>query len=277
MLALAYDAALRREELCLLATDDLDPAHRTLRVRAETAKTRRGRVVPYSAVGGQLLAGYLPASPLDHSRAGRVVRVRVAAQLGGSRSVEVDVVKSGPLDRGPRRGTGVQHAHAAASVSDRSRAVGVGTASDHDVRGTSKHADDAEVHPSIGPRARSEKLRRRVAEIHAQRVCSDRRGARMSAVLLVVSFAVACCEARGWERWVAAPSLSQWIPANGPATRGAVRSRVTRANRDRTYPPRRCEKTGEQISALGRHRFAAAGTPRQSERMRRERPERSRA
>ena len=59
MLALAYDAALRREELCLLATDDLDPAHRTLRVRAETTKTRRARVVPYSAVGGQLLAGYL--------------------------------------------------------------------------------------------------------------------------------------------------------------------------------------------------------------------------
>ena len=59
MLALAYDAALRREELCLLGTDDLDPAHRTLRVRAETTKTRRGRVVPYSTVAGQLLAGYL--------------------------------------------------------------------------------------------------------------------------------------------------------------------------------------------------------------------------
>ena len=59
MLALAYDAALRREELCLLATDDLDPAHRMLRVRAETTKTRRGRMVPYSAVAGQLLAGYL--------------------------------------------------------------------------------------------------------------------------------------------------------------------------------------------------------------------------
>lgn len=59
MLALAYDAALRREELCLLRTDDLDPAHRTITVRAETTKTRRGRVVPYSAVAGQLLAGYL--------------------------------------------------------------------------------------------------------------------------------------------------------------------------------------------------------------------------
>jgi integrase/recombinase XerD len=59
MLALAYDAALRREELCLLGTDDLDPAHRTVRVRAETTKSRRGRVVPYSPVTGQLLAGYL--------------------------------------------------------------------------------------------------------------------------------------------------------------------------------------------------------------------------
>ncbi|MGO9103677.1 tyrosine-type recombinase/integrase [Mycobacterium sp.] len=59
MLALAYDAALRREELCSLRTEDLDPAHRTLRVRAETTKTRRGRVVPYSAATGVLLSGYL--------------------------------------------------------------------------------------------------------------------------------------------------------------------------------------------------------------------------
>jgi integrase/recombinase XerD len=59
MLALAYDAALRREELCSLRTEDLDPAHRTLRVRAETTKTRRERVVPYSATTGVLLSGYL--------------------------------------------------------------------------------------------------------------------------------------------------------------------------------------------------------------------------
>lgn len=59
MLALAYDAALRREELCLLRTDDLDPAHRMVRVRAETTKTRRERVVPYSAPTGVLLGEYL--------------------------------------------------------------------------------------------------------------------------------------------------------------------------------------------------------------------------
>jgi integrase/recombinase XerD len=59
MLALAYDAALRREELCLLGSDDLDPAHRIITVRAETTKTRRSRAVPYSAVAGRLLAAYL--------------------------------------------------------------------------------------------------------------------------------------------------------------------------------------------------------------------------
>jgi site-specific recombinase XerD len=59
MLALAYDAALRREELCSLRTDDLDPAYRTLRVRAETTKTRREWVVPYSAATGVLLSDYL--------------------------------------------------------------------------------------------------------------------------------------------------------------------------------------------------------------------------
>src|SRR5437879_51986 len=59
MLALAYDAALRREELCLLRSDDVDPAFRTLRVRAETTKSRRERIVPYSAASGQLLRAYL--------------------------------------------------------------------------------------------------------------------------------------------------------------------------------------------------------------------------
>ncbi len=69
MLALAYDAALRREELCSLRTDDLDPAYRTLRVRAETTKTRRERVVPYSAPTGLLLAEYLRhRSTLSRSR-----------------------------------------------------------------------------------------------------------------------------------------------------------------------------------------------------------------
>jgi integrase/recombinase XerD len=59
MLALAYDAGLRREELCSLRSDDIDPPRRTLRVGAESTKGRRERVVPYSASRSELLFRYL--------------------------------------------------------------------------------------------------------------------------------------------------------------------------------------------------------------------------
>lgn len=59
MLALSYDCALRREELCALQTSDLDPAHRLVTIRAETTKTKAGRVVPYSAPTDDLLVAYL--------------------------------------------------------------------------------------------------------------------------------------------------------------------------------------------------------------------------
>lgn len=59
MLALSYDAALRREELCSLLIGDIDPAQRLLRVRAETTKNRQERMVPYSAATGTLLSVYL--------------------------------------------------------------------------------------------------------------------------------------------------------------------------------------------------------------------------
>lgn len=59
MLAVAYDAGLRREELCRLDARDVEPAHRLLRIRAETSKSRQDRVVPYSETSGVLLAAYL--------------------------------------------------------------------------------------------------------------------------------------------------------------------------------------------------------------------------
>lgn len=59
MLALAYDAGLRREELCLLQTADIDPAHRLLHIRPETTKNRQERVVPYSPVASSLYQDYL--------------------------------------------------------------------------------------------------------------------------------------------------------------------------------------------------------------------------
>lgn len=59
MVALAYDAALRREELCVLAIADIDPTHRVLRVRAETTKNHKERIVPFSTHTGTLYQQYL--------------------------------------------------------------------------------------------------------------------------------------------------------------------------------------------------------------------------
>jgi integrase/recombinase XerD len=63
MLAMSYDAGLRREELCLLETRDIDPSRRTIRIRAETTKNRRSRVLPYSVTTDELYGQYL-----DHRR-----------------------------------------------------------------------------------------------------------------------------------------------------------------------------------------------------------------
>jgi integrase len=69
MLAIAYGSALRREELCSLRTEDVDPARRLLRIRPETTKNRQERVVPYSAAIGTLYAAYLEhRRSLSHER-----------------------------------------------------------------------------------------------------------------------------------------------------------------------------------------------------------------
>ncbi len=59
MLALAYDGALRREELVSLDVDDLEPAWSLVHLRAETTKSQRAREVTFGAATGQLLVAYL--------------------------------------------------------------------------------------------------------------------------------------------------------------------------------------------------------------------------
>src|SRR5262249_32690813 len=60
MWMLAYDAALRREELCSLQTADIDPSSRLVRIRAETTKGRaRDRIIPFSPVTTELFRDYL--------------------------------------------------------------------------------------------------------------------------------------------------------------------------------------------------------------------------
>ena len=60
LLLLAYDGALRREELVTLEIGDFDFAYHQIRIRAEHAKNRRERVVGYGQVTSRLLEAYLP-------------------------------------------------------------------------------------------------------------------------------------------------------------------------------------------------------------------------
>lgn len=59
MLVWAYDAALRREELCGLHTASIDPAHRLLRISPDTTKGHRERTVPYGEATNRLYMAYL--------------------------------------------------------------------------------------------------------------------------------------------------------------------------------------------------------------------------
>jgi len=59
MILVAYDGALRREELVCLRADDYDRPRALLQVRAETSKSGRDRWVPLSPFGQRALDHYL--------------------------------------------------------------------------------------------------------------------------------------------------------------------------------------------------------------------------
>jgi integrase/recombinase XerD len=59
MLALAYDAGLRREELCTLLVTDINPGQRLVTIRAEVTKSKNGRTIPYSEPTAALYKLYL--------------------------------------------------------------------------------------------------------------------------------------------------------------------------------------------------------------------------
>jgi site-specific recombinase XerD len=63
MILVAYDGALRREELVSLRLDDHDRHRALLKIRAETSKSGRDRWVPLSPIGQRVLDHYL-----DHER-----------------------------------------------------------------------------------------------------------------------------------------------------------------------------------------------------------------
>ena len=89
MIALAYDGALRREELVLLDVGDFEPAYSLIRLRAVTTKSKRSREVTYGAASAQLFTQYLAIRRQLVGRApGRLLlstsRRNRAAPLGAS-------------------------------------------------------------------------------------------------------------------------------------------------------------------------------------------------
>uniref|UniRef100_UPI003F494870 tyrosine-type recombinase/integrase n=1 Tax=Nonomuraea bangladeshensis TaxID=404385 RepID=UPI003F494870 len=59
MLALAYDGALRREELVHLEVGDFEPAYCLIHLRAETTKSKRAREVSFGTATSRLFMAYL--------------------------------------------------------------------------------------------------------------------------------------------------------------------------------------------------------------------------
>lgn len=59
MFTLAYDGALRREELVQLDVEDFEPAYRLIHLRAETTKSQRAREVAFGTTSSQLFVAYL--------------------------------------------------------------------------------------------------------------------------------------------------------------------------------------------------------------------------
>ncbi|MEO3795896.1 site-specific integrase [Nonomuraea sp. B10E15] len=59
MVALAYDGALRREELIQLELGDFEPAYGLIRLRAQTTKSHRSRQVAFGTATARLFVAYL--------------------------------------------------------------------------------------------------------------------------------------------------------------------------------------------------------------------------
>ena len=151
MIGLAYDAGLRREELCLLESGDLDPAHRMLRVRAETSKGSRERVVPYSAATGELLKAYLVHRHSMGQGRGRIFWLESRRNRGTaitpwtwSKVIRAIANRAGA--------TPVLDAHISSSVPDRPGPSRLGSARDRSIRWPPQPRDDSAVHPSVRTR-----------------------------------------------------------------------------------------------------------------------------
>ena len=169
MLALAYDAALRREELCSLRTDDLDPG-------APHAAGPGGDDQDPPGAGGAVLgadrgaAAELPAPPGTLSRARGPLFLSESRRNHAEPLTLVDLVEGGAPGRAGRRGAAVLHPYHPASVSDRSGPDGLGAARDRDLRRAPVSTESTLRYIHLSGRDLAGKLNRSMEQIHAWRV-----------------------------------------------------------------------------------------------------------
>jgi integrase/recombinase XerD len=84
MVALAYDGALRREELVGLQVGDFEPAYSLIRLRAETTKSKRSREVSYGTATSRLFGAYLAERRQIVGRAAGPLLVSVSRRNHGA-------------------------------------------------------------------------------------------------------------------------------------------------------------------------------------------------
>ena len=151
MLAMAYDAGLRREELCSLRTDDLDPAYRTLRVRAETTK---GAANASCRTPPPLERCYRPIFVIACLEYGAraALPLNFASQPSAANQF-VDLVQGRASARFAGWAASFQYAHATSSVPDRSGAGRLGVARHCHLRRSPQPRYHAPIYPFVGSRS----------------------------------------------------------------------------------------------------------------------------
>ena len=147
MLAMSYDAALRREEVCSLEVADIDPAHRLLRIRLEVTKNRRERVVPYSLATSELFSRYLQMRRELGRERGPLFLSESCRNYGKPISIwtwSKTIARVAERCNLPRF---TPHS-SASSVSDRPRARELGHSRNRDVRRSPQSTDNHALHSS---------------------------------------------------------------------------------------------------------------------------------
>ena len=146
MLAMNYDAGLRREELCSLETGDIDPSRRVIRIRSETTKNRRTRVLPYSAITGELFGLYLQKRRALSMSRGRLFPVRVAKEPW-SANIDLELVEGRSRHRKACGREWLLDAHHASSLPNGPCSRRLGYSRDRHFCRPSKHRNHDDLYP----------------------------------------------------------------------------------------------------------------------------------